>query len=70
MRTLKTQADRTSSLPARTSGGVVSESYHLPDLWPGVSGVQPDRRGSASGARRQLTTGSEPTFLRRPTGSA
>jgi hypothetical protein len=28
--------------------------------------VQPDRRGSASGARWQLTTGSEPTFLRRP----
>jgi uncharacterized protein YndB with AHSA1/START domain len=45
---------------------VVAEPYHLPDWWPGVSGVQPDRRGSAAGGRWQLTTGSEPTFLRRP----
>jgi uncharacterized protein YndB with AHSA1/START domain len=45
---------------------VVSEPYHLADWWPGISGVQPDRRGSASGARWQLTTGNEPTFLRRP----
>jgi hypothetical protein len=44
----------------------VAEPYHLADWWPGVAGVQPDRRGSAAGARWQLTTSSEPTFLRRP----
>jgi len=44
----------------------VAEPYHLSDWWPGVSGVQPDRRGSAAGARWQLTTGGEPTLLRRP----
>jgi hypothetical protein len=44
----------------------VAEPYHLADWWPGVAGVQPDRRGSAAGARWQLTAGSEPTFLRRP----
>jgi len=44
----------------------VSEPYHLADGWPGVAGVQPDRRGSAAGARWQVTTGTEPTLLRRP----
>jgi uncharacterized protein YndB with AHSA1/START domain len=44
----------------------VSEPYHLADWWPGVAGVQPDRRGSAAGARWQVTTGTEPTLLRRP----
>ena len=44
----------------------VAEPYHLEDWWPGVSGVRPDRRGSAAGARWQLTTGTEPTLLRRP----
>jgi hypothetical protein len=44
----------------------VAEPYHLSDWWPGVSGVQPDRRGSAAGARWQVTTGNEPTLLRRP----
>ena len=46
--------------------GFVAEPYHLADWWPGIAGVQPDRRGAAAGGRWQLTTGSEPTFLRRP----
>jgi hypothetical protein len=46
--------------------GFVAEPYHLADWWPGVAGVQPDRRGSAAGARWQVTAGSEPTFLRKP----
>src|SRR5215510_15272838 len=46
--------------------GFVAEPFHLADWWPGVAGVQPDRRGSAAGARWQVTTGSEPTFLRKP----
>jgi uncharacterized protein YndB with AHSA1/START domain len=29
----------------------VSEPYHLPDWWPGITGVEPDRRGFAPGAR-------------------
>jgi uncharacterized protein YndB with AHSA1/START domain len=29
----------------------VSEPYHLPDWWPGIAGVEPDRRGLAPGAR-------------------
>ena len=44
----------------------LGEPFHLPDWWPGVSGVQPDRRGSAAGARWQVIAGQEPTLLRRP----
>ncbi|HEY7603113.1 MAG TPA: SRPBCC family protein [Gaiellaceae bacterium] len=44
----------------------LGEPHHLPDWWPGVSGVQPDRRGSAAGGRWQVTAGNEPTLLRRP----
>ena len=29
----------------------LAEPYHLADWWPGVTGVQPDRRGFATGAR-------------------
>lgn len=30
---------------------VLAEPYHLGDWWPGIAGVQPDRRGLAEGAR-------------------
>ncbi len=29
----------------------LAEPYHLADWWPGISGVEPDRRGFAPGAR-------------------
>jgi hypothetical protein len=29
----------------------LAEPYHLPDWWPGITGVQPDHRGFAPGAR-------------------
>jgi uncharacterized protein YndB with AHSA1/START domain len=46
--------------------GFLTEPYHLPDWWPGVAGVQPDRRGPAAGARWQVVAGYEPTLFRRP----
>ncbi len=33
----------------------LAEPHHLADWWPGVRGVQPDRRGFAPGARWQVT---------------
>jgi uncharacterized protein YndB with AHSA1/START domain len=45
---------------------LLAEPYHLPDWWPTVAGVQPDRRGAAAGARWQVTRGNEPTLFRRP----
>ena len=29
----------------------LAEPYHLTDWWPGITGVEPDRRGFAAGAR-------------------
>ena len=63
---MRVTASRELLAPRGDVWGMVAEPYHLADWWPGVAGVQPDRRGSAAGARWQLTTGSEPTFLRRP----
>ena len=46
--------------------GFLAEPYNLPDWWPGAAGVQPDRRGSAAGARWQVVGGREPTMFRKP----
>jgi uncharacterized protein YndB with AHSA1/START domain len=42
----------------------LAEPYHLSDWWPGISTVEPDRRGFAAGAR-WLVRSDEPTLMRR-----
>jgi uncharacterized protein YndB with AHSA1/START domain len=37
--------------PIEDVWGFVAEPYHLSDWWPGIAGVEPDRRGLAAGAR-------------------
>jgi uncharacterized protein YndB with AHSA1/START domain len=44
----------------------LSEPYNLPDWWPGIGGLQPDRRGFAPGARWQVMGDNSPRLLRRP----
>jgi uncharacterized protein YndB with AHSA1/START domain len=44
----------------------VAEPFNLPDWFPGVSGVQPDRRGMAPGARWQVLGPDRPSLLRKP----
>lgn len=46
----------------------LAEPYHLSDWFPGISGVQPDRRGFAPGARWQVqgTRWTNPFTGRRP----
>ncbi len=44
----------------------VGEPFHLADWWPGVAGVQPDRRGAAAGARWEVVSSREATLLRKP----
>jgi hypothetical protein len=44
----------------------VSEPYRLPDWWPGISGLQPDRRGFAPGARWQVLGENRPSLFRKP----
>jgi hypothetical protein len=47
----------------------VAEPHHFPDWWPGIGGVQPDRRGFAEGARWAVNATGSPTLLRRATAS-
>jgi uncharacterized protein YndB with AHSA1/START domain len=63
---MRVQAERELLAPRPDVWGFVAEPYHLADWWPGASGVQPDRRGSAAGARWQVIASHEPTLLRRP----
>jgi uncharacterized protein YndB with AHSA1/START domain len=55
-------ADRTLLAPVEDVWAFLAEPYHLPDWWPGLGGVQPDRRGVAPGARWAIQTsrGDEP----------
>jgi len=44
----------------------VADPYNLPNWWPRLAGVQPDRRGLAPGARWHVQGPNEPSLLRRP----
>ena len=62
-------AERLLLAPLEDVWTFLAEPFHLPDWWPGVSGVQPDRRGLAPGARWQVLGPDRPTFLRKPDAS-
>lgn len=47
---------------------LLAEPYHLPDWWPGYTGVEPDRRGLAENARWRVIRTRAPGFLRKPRG--
>ena len=51
------RASRELLAPRDDVWGFIAEPYHLSDWWPGVSGVEPDRRGLAPGARWKLIAG-------------
>jgi uncharacterized protein YndB with AHSA1/START domain len=55
-------AERTLLAPVEDVWAFLAEPYHLADWWPGLGGVQPDRRGVAPGARWAIQTsrGDEP----------
>jgi hypothetical protein len=62
------RAERELLAPKADVWALVSEPYHLPDWWPGYTGVEPDRRGLAEGARWTVMRGRTPGLLRRPSG--
>ena len=43
----------------------LAEPYHLPDWWPGIVGVEPDRRGFAPGARWKVLINTSNPFTGR-----
>ena len=60
------RASRELLAPIEDVWEFVSEPHNLPNWWPRVGGVHPDRRGLAPGARWQVTGENKPSFLRRP----
>ena len=59
-------ADRVLLAPLGDVWAFLAEPYNLADWWPGISGVEPDRRGFAPGARWKVIGSAEPTYFRRP----
>jgi uncharacterized protein YndB with AHSA1/START domain len=59
-------ADRVLLAPIEDVWAFLSEPYNLPDWWPGISGVEPDRRGLAPGARWKVVGPNQPSYLRKP----
>jgi uncharacterized protein YndB with AHSA1/START domain len=67
---MQATASRELLAPREDVWRFVAEPYHLSDWWPGVTGVEPDRRGLAPGARWRLVTGRQQgvlqAYLRKP----
>jgi carbon monoxide dehydrogenase subunit G len=59
-------ADRVLLAPLADVWAFLSEPYNLADWFPGVSGVEPDRRGLAPGARWKVIGPNQPSYFRRP----
>lgn len=63
------EAERVIPAAREAVWALVSEPYHLPDWWPGYTGVEPDRRGLAENARWTVVRASRPGFVRKPHGT-
>jgi uncharacterized protein YndB with AHSA1/START domain len=51
-------AERELLAPRADVWAFLAEPYHLSDWWPGITGVEPDRRGFAAGARWKVIVAS------------
>jgi uncharacterized protein YndB with AHSA1/START domain len=59
-------AERVLLAPLEDVWTFLAEPYNLSDWWPSISGIEPDRRGLAPGARWKVVAPSEPGLFRRP----
>jgi uncharacterized protein YndB with AHSA1/START domain len=59
-------AERVLLAPLADVWAFVAEPFNLADWWPGVAGVEPDRRGLAPGARWKVVGPDRPSFLKKP----
>jgi uncharacterized protein YndB with AHSA1/START domain len=58
-------AERVLLAPLDDVWDFLAEPYNLADWWPGIAGVEPDRRGLAAGARWKVVGPTQPGYLRR-----
>ena len=65
----RASASRELLAPREDVWAFIAEPHHFADWWPGVGGVQPDRRGFAEGARWTVHGSDRPTFSRRAASS-
>ena len=56
-------ASRELLAPRADVWAFIAETYHLPDWWPDITGVEPDRRGFAPGARWKVIVASRNIFV-------
>lgn len=65
---MRSEAERELAAARADVWAFLAEPYHLADWFPGIAGVQPDRRGFAPGARWQVqgTRWTNPFTGRRP----
>lgn len=59
-------ASRELLAPREDVWAFLSEPHRLADWWPGVTAVQPDRRGFAAGARWAVVGDNRPSLIRKP----
>jgi uncharacterized protein YndB with AHSA1/START domain len=60
-----TTASRELLAPRADVWGFFAEPYHLADWWPGIVGVEPDRRGFAQDARWKVRLRTQNIFTGR-----
>jgi uncharacterized protein YndB with AHSA1/START domain len=56
-------ASRELLAPRSDVWAFIAEPYNLSDWWPGITGVEPDRRGLAPGARWKVIVASRNIFV-------
>jgi uncharacterized protein YndB with AHSA1/START domain len=66
---VRAEEERVLLAPRGDVWALVSEPFHLPDWWPGYTGVEPDRKGVAENARWRVVRARRPGFLRKPMGT-
>jgi len=66
---VRAEEARVLPVPREDVWALISEPYHLPDWWPGYTGVEPDRRGLEENARWTVVRAARPGLFRRPHGT-
>jgi uncharacterized protein YndB with AHSA1/START domain len=62
----RVEAERELLAPVEEVWKFLSDPWRIRDWWPGITGLQVDRRGFAAGARWQVVGENRPSLLRRP----
>jgi len=66
---VREEATQVLPVPREDAWALISEPYHLPDWWPGYTGVEPDRRGLEENARWTVVRAAYPGVMRKPHGT-